>query len=328
MTPRRPIRLALWLVALLALAWVLRAVPLREIAAVLRGLTGWQIAVLVAANVFILFLLSGRWWVALRSLGCRVPYLSLAGYRTAAFAVTYFTPGPQFGGEPVQIVLVRQRHGASTATATAAVAIDKSLELLINFGFLFLGVIVILRLGLVVPLSGFGLVGLSLALLLLPVSYLLAVTAGLRPAAALLDRRPLAGRSLRYQRARALAQAAETQVGEFCRRRPANFALALVFSAATWTAMVGEYWLAARFLGLSWTLPQAIAALTAARFAYLLPLPGGLGALEASQAFAAAALGGDPAAGAALALLIRGRDVITALVGLALGSRYTRKAAP
>lgn len=324
MTRRRPIRIALWLMALVTLAWVLRAVPLREIIEVLRGLTWRQIGLLVAANCLILLLLSGRWWVALRALGCLVPYLSLAGYRIAAFAVTYFTPGPQFGGEPVQIVLVRQHHGASTATATAAVAIDKSLELLINFGFLFLGVLVILRLGLALPLSGLSLVGLSLALLFLPLSYLLAVTAGLRPAAALLDQRPFAGRSLRYRRVLELARASESQVGDFCRHRPGELALALVFSLVTWTAMMGEYWLAARFLGLNWTLPQAVAALTAARFAYLLPLPGGVGALEASQAFAAAALGGDPAAGAALALLIRARDVITALVGLGLGSRYTR----
>lgn len=322
--PRRPLRLALWLLALLALVWVLRAVPLRDILAVLGGLAWWQVVVLVILNIAILLLLSGRWWVALRALGCRVPYLSLAGYRVAAFAVTYFTPGPQFGGEPVQIVLVRQRHTVSTATATAAVAIDKMLELLVNFGFLFLGVLVVLRLGLPSPVGRFTLVGLSLALLILPCGYLLALTLGVRPLTALLGLMPVASRSLRYRRVLGLVQATETQAGDFCRHRPGSLVLALAFSLVTWTAMVGEYWLAARFLGLTWTLPQAIAALTAARFAYLLPLPGGLGALEASQAYAASALGDNPAAGAALALLIRARDLTTALVGVWLGSRYTR----
>lgn len=320
--PRR-LRLALWLAALLALAWVLRAIPLREIIAVLRGLSWQQVGALILANGFILLLLGGRWWVALRSLGCRVPYLTLAGYRTAAFSVTYFTPGPQFGGEPMQIILVRRRHTTTIALATAAVVIDKSLELLVNFGFLFLGVMVILRLGLPWPLGRVTLVGLSLGLLVLPGGYLLALMAGRRPAAALLERRSLVARSLRYRQMVGLARAAEAQVGDFC-RRPANLTLALAFSLATWATLVAEYWLAARFLGLRWTLLEAIAALTAARFAYLLPLPGGLGVLEASQMFAAAALGDDPAAGAALALLIRGRDVVTALVGLWLGKRYTR----
>jgi hypothetical protein len=320
----RPLRLTLWLLALLALAWVLRSAPLRQIVAVLGGLTWQQMGVLAVVNALILLLLSGRWWAALWALGCRVSYLSLSGYRLAAFSVTYFTPGPQFGGEPVQIALVRQRHGAATATATAAVVIDKSLELLVNFGFLFLGVIVVLRLGLPWPLGRVTLLGLSLGLLFLPLGYLSALVLGLRPLSRLLDRRPLAARSLRFRRLLALSQAAESQVGEFCRQRPAALALALIFSLATWAAMIGEYWLAARFLGLDWMLPEAIAALTAARFAYLLPLPGGLGALEASQAFAAAALGDDPAAGATLALLIRGRDVLTALVGLWLGARYRR----
>lgn len=322
--PRRPLRLALWLLALLALAWVLRAVPLREIVAVLRGLAWWQIGILALVNCLIILLLSGRWWVALRALGCRVAYLAVAGYRTAAFAVTYFTPGPQFGGEPVQVALVKKRHEVTTATATAAVVIDKTLELLINFSFLFLGVLVVMRLGLPWPLGRVTLVGLSLALLFLPAGYLLALMLGSRPLTTLLAVRPSASRSLRYRRLYELVQATETQVGDFCRYRPASLSLALFISLAAWSAMVVEYWLAARFLGLKWTLPEAIAALTAARFAYLLPLPGGLGALEASQAFAAAALGDDPAAGAALALLIRGRDVITALVGLWLGSRYTR----
>jgi len=74
---------------------------------------------------------------------------------------------------------------------------------------------------------------------------------------------------------------------------------------------------------------QAATALVAARIAILLPMPAGLGALEASQALAMSSLGLDPAYGVAIALLIRGRDVLLGLSGLALGgARVWQHASP
>jgi uncharacterized membrane protein YbhN (UPF0104 family) len=73
-------------------------------------------------------------------------------------------------------------------------------------------------------------------------------------------------------------------------------------------------------LGLEMTLPQAVTAMVAARVAILLPLPAGLGALEASQALAMRGLGLSPAAGVSLSLLIRARDVLLGLLGLGLAA--------
>ncbi len=183
-------------------------------------------------------------------------------------------------------------------------------------------IVVITRLQVDFQLRPAILLALAIGLLALPLAYLAASWLGIRPFTALFLRWPADDRSLRYQKVLRLVQEAEAQVSDFYRQRPRTLVLALLFAAVTWVAMVGEYWLAARFLGLPYTLWQAIAALTAARFAFLLPLPAGLGVLEASQAFAAAALGYDPAAGVALALLIRARDVVLALLGAWLATRY------
>lgn len=70
---------------------------------------------------------------------------------------------------------------------------------------------------------------------------------------------------------------------------------------------MAEFWLMARILGLGLTFGQAMAALLAMRWAVLLPLPAGLGALpEASLIFPrrTPVLGLDPAAGLSMALLI------------------------
>jgi hypothetical protein len=83
--------------------------------------------------------------------------------------------------------------------------------------------------------------------------------------------------------------------------------------------MIGEYWLMTWMLGLGLSPVEAISALVAARVAILLPIPGGLGALEASQAFAMSSLGFGPAAGISMVVLIRSRDLLLALVGVWIG---------
>ncbi len=71
-----------------------------------------------------------------------------------------------------------------------------------------------------------------------------------------------------------------------------------------------------RFLGLGLTLIQLVVILTAARIAFLLPLPGGIGTLEASQVLAFQALGFDPALGLSFSLAVRARDVLFGGIGL------------
>ena len=68
-----------------------------------------------------------------------VPFLPLVGYRLSAFGLSYFTPGPQVGGEPLQIIYLQKNYGLTYARATAAVIMDKLLEFLVNFLLLAVG---------------------------------------------------------------------------------------------------------------------------------------------------------------------------------------------
>ncbi|MCA9973722.1 MAG: flippase-like domain-containing protein, partial [Anaerolineales bacterium] len=124
----------------------------------------------------------------------------------------------------------------------------------------------------------------------------------------------------------AALRAAEAEAAHFCRRAPGTLLAALAVSALSWLLMVLEFWLMLRFLGLPLTPVQAVAVLTAARIAFLLPAPGGLGTLEASQVLALTWLGMSPAAGVAASLLIRARDVSLGLLGLWWGGwRWRRR---
>ena len=67
---------------------------------------------------------------------------------------------------------------------------------------------------------------------------------------------------------------------------------------------------------------NALMVLTAVRFAFLLPLPGGLGTVEAAQVLTLRQLGFDPAVGLSASVLIRGRDVLLGLTGLWWGNHF------
>ncbi len=315
--------LILWLLVAFLLWFALREVNWDEVAGVFRALRAGQVALLLAVNGGIVLLFGARWWVILRAEGYAVPFLAAAGYRLAAFSVSYFSPGPHFGGEPLQALLVQRRHGLPGGVAVGLVALDKILELTANFAFLAFGVAVLLDGGLVQGGAGTLGVAAALGLLALPVGYLGALTRGGTPLTHMGSRLPvkwvrpsLVAKGLR------LAAEAEGRVGLFVKVHRAAFILAVLLSATVWVALVLEFWLALHFLQVSLNFWQVISVMAAARIAILLPMPGGLGTLEAALVLVSEALGQGAAAAASLSLLIRGRDVLFGLLGLWLAGRW------
>jgi uncharacterized protein (TIRG00374 family) len=306
-----------WIIGLTLLVWVLRRIPLADIHTIFSGLHVEQLGLLAGLNAAILGLFAVRWWLLLRGLDQPVPFSAVLGYRLAAFGINYFTPGPQFGGEPLQVALLSRRQRVPAANATASVALDKLLELAVNLGFLASGLALILSLGLISELTQPHLIGLVLVLLALPVGYLALLFLGRQPLSAGLARLPQRfAAAAPIQKLVTFVYASETRVSAFCRAKPQVFLQASLLSLLGWLLMILEFWLTMVFLGMPVPLLHTFVVMTAARLAFLAPTPGGLGALEAALVLAVAALGFPPAAGFSLALLIRGRDLLVGLIGL------------
>lgn len=314
MTRQFFLRVLPWLVGAGLLILIFRSVSIDEVIEVLRRLQLWQIGALLIANAFILLTITGRWWILLGGLGHNVPFLPLFIYRLAAFGLSYFTPGPHVGGEVLQVVMVEREHGVSRSDSLAAVALDKAIEYSINLTFLILGIVAILQWRIVPQELGQQAIGLALALLVLPLFYLIVTALGHYPATRI--GRPLARRWPRLNAAVNTVEGSEVQVGRYFQRAPKAFILAVGVTLIGWAALIFEYWLTINFLGIQLTLPQLVAALTAARLSILMFLPAGLGALEATQVTVFNLLGLDPAVGISASLLIRLRDTALGLLGL------------
>jgi uncharacterized membrane protein YbhN (UPF0104 family) len=85
--------------------------------------------------------------------------------------------------------------------------------------------------------------------------------------------------------------------------------------------MISEYMLITSFLGVNLHNWQTVAGWATSWLSFLVPLPGGLGALEASQVFTLGAFGMSAALALSVALLIRARDLLIGGLGLLLASR-------
>jgi uncharacterized protein (TIRG00374 family) len=102
----------------------------------------------------------------------------------------------------------------------------------------------------------------------------------------------------------------------FKKQRPAlGFALGL--SLLGWAGMIAEFWLLLRFVDVPVDLTTYVFLFTVVRLAFLLPLPGGIGSVEAALFWAFQALALPLSAAAGLIVLMRLRDVVILLAGAA-----------
>lgn len=320
-------RLRTWIVRTLAvgvvvglLFFALREAPVVAIWEVVRRLQVWQIGVLLGIDAIVYAFVSARWWLIVRAEDSTIEYVPLIGVRLAAFAVSYFTVGPQVGGEPLQVLYLRRRYGTTYARATASVIIDKLLELLANFVFLILGIGAALQSGVV--RGGGGLAPWNLIALLVflawPLFHILMLISGRHPISALLGVIRVVrqdGRPARYLRA------SERLAGQFCRRHTRTLFAAAGASLLACAAAVIEYGFITSFLAVGLSVPQIVVAWTAGWLSFLVPVPGGLGALEAVQVLALGAFGVSQAAAMGVAVAMRGRDLLLAGIGAVLGGR-------
>jgi uncharacterized protein (TIRG00374 family) len=319
--------LVVYSVLAILLYFALRNVPLDEIWSTLRRLQFWQIATLFGLNLFIYGLITLRWWIIVRAENKHISYLPLIGVRIAVFGISYFTVGPHVGGEPLQVFYLQRKYKMTFTHATASVIMDKLLELLANFLLLAVGLTAILQAGILFTNEGgswLSLIGLLL-LCMWPPIHILFLYKRNYPVSALLRSIPFLKKDSRPIR---FIAASERLAGAFCRQHLSSLLGATIVSVFAGMGMVGEFALIVAFLGIDLSSWQTIAAWTAGWLSLLVPLPGGLGALEASQVFALGIFGVPAALAIGVTLVMRGRDLFIGGLGLLIASRAIGKQKP
>lgn len=306
---------------LLFFAW--REVSFGDVRAAVALWAWYHWLILAVANLAILAAMCWRWALILQRMGHPVGFGALVRYRMAANALSYITPGPQFGGEPLQVLYLTTHHQVPGPAASASVAVDRLTEMMGNLMLLSLAGLLVLP-----PLME------GRSALLAAAAFMLGavLAAGLLLCGVARGRAPFSraavraaqwtGRTARAAGLVAFLRSGERWAADILTGRLAGW-YALI-GLGQWSAFLVELWLIYAFLGFPMTAHALLTAAVAARLAFLLPLPGGLGALEAGQVLAITILGGDPSVAAAACCIMRLRDLVTMSIGGLWATRRLR----
>lgn len=316
--------LILWLLALILVTLTLRQMSWTETLAALAGLAwqNWLIWILI--NCLIILIATERWQVLSRLLGQQTGFFALLLIKQAGQTISFITPGPQFGGEPFQIYWLHKRCGMAIHSAVLALGMDRFYELWINFLVLLLGVLwLIMDSGININTysTTYGnwqpiLILMFLLLLLLTALAWLVIK---NPALISSPLEKLSARWLSTPRLKKLDdhwQYLGADLRQAITHKKLPLLKALLLSLAVWVFIVLEMWLVLGFFDIQPSASALVLILVAMRLALLLPLPGGIGTLEASILWSFQLLQLPVASAVAVIAMMRFRDALVLISGL------------
>jgi glycosyltransferase 2 family protein len=315
----------LWILLLAALLYfALREAPLTEIWATLQQLQLWQIGLILTLNMIFYLLATARWWIIVEAENKRISFWPLFLVRVAVFGISYFTLGPQVGGEALQVLVLRQKYRLTYTHATAAVLMDKLLEFMVDFFLIAIGLTAVLRAGVIIE-NGEQFLGSLIVLVVLiawPPLHLILLYHRHYPLTSLVHAIPFIHKNAKPIR---FMRAAERLAGKFVQRYPRRLLTALGISLVGGAGMLVDYAVMASFVNIHLPFWKTVAGWMSGWMSLLMPLPGGLGAFEASQVFVLGKFGFSAAIALSLAFLIRGRDIFIGGVGILLAGHGVTK---
>ncbi len=306
----------LWIAAFGLAAWILAQLPMEGVLQSVAELSLAQWLLWICLNLLVIALLTGRWQLLTRAMGVTVRFPQLLRVRQAGQVISFVTPGPQFGGEPLQVHWLWKRYGLSGHAALLAVGLDRFYELWINFAVLLLAVLAL------AASAGTSLVDWqTIALILSGLVVTLALCAGFLLRQPQRIRTWIESLTRPWKKHPRLGQlpAHWTQLHQslqtLVKEKRLALGLALGLSLLGWVGMIAEFWLLLRFVDLEFDLTTFVTLFTVVRLAFLLPLPGGVGSVEAGLFWAFSALGLPLPAATGLIALMRLRDVLVLTAG-------------
>ena len=307
-------RMLSWVIALALAFWLFRNLQFGIIVETITNLTVMQWVTWLLINLCIIFVFVWRWLVLTKGLGLKLHFLDLLLLRQAGQTISFITPGPQFGGEPLQIFILLKRYLISPSDSVFAVAADRFFELWVNFAVLLIGIIILLSTE--SGLADWFSIALIISLLLVLLSFF---------AWLLIKQQNKVSASINKFSQKWLSNSRLSNVNfhltmenESLNKLLTNrtaLSYGLILSLAGWLLTFLELYLVLSFFDIYLSINQFVLLLVAMRLAFLLPLPGGIGTLEAAVFWSFSALSLPIGFAAALLSLIRFRDVLMLISG-------------
>lgn len=294
---------------------IFQEIPLLEVFDSFRQATPFAVIGFILISVIIMALHTLRWSVIVKSSFKHISFWQLFQYKIVGYGISFITPAAKIGGEPLRAALL-QRHGIKFNKAFSTIVLDKIVDMSTNVGLFILAIFI--------ALTSFALPKDMLFVLILICVFLVGLV-GYFYFQTVRNKRFFTGifRGLQFHRIKALKNFSvklvefEDVIFSFYKERTRDFYKSLAISTLTWALMFVEYKLALGLFGLSAVSFEGLFLIISMMgAAYLIPIPLALGVLEAGQVSIFTAIKLPAAAGIALSMVIRARDLIWTILGI------------
>ena len=323
MEKRTLFNLVIWLLAGSLIVLTIRELPLADLGSRLTNIPLMSWLTLLIVNITILFLAIKRWQILAQIFEVQLPLTYFFKIRQAGGIISFVTPGPQFGGEPLQVYWLHQNRGIPLDIAIATLGIDRFLETAINLFVLLLSIVFILGTDIKTNLSqAFLFILLALTILMILTTLLLKKLSWLMKVfnsffARFFHKDPTLNNN------RQTPTKADLLLPKI-KKNQSKFLLAMTLAFVGWFALIFELHLMMEALGLSSNFYEVVFIMLGIRLALLMPIPGGIGTVEASLLWSFGVLEFALAGAGGIIAISRFRDLLLLLIGMGCLSNLTK----
>ena len=304
----------IWFTAGVLIILTILELPIGEMLPRIDAISNSVWTTLFLVNLVILFLAVKRWQIISQIFGVEISFARLFIIRQAGSTFSFVTPGPQFGGEPLQALWLNRGQGVPLDNTIASIGADRFIEIFINFSFLFLGILLVIQGNIEADLSSAGFfVSLSLICLITLLSLLFYKHRFIVSSLFSLYRLVFQKTSDKGQEQRITTSI--SVIFSRIEKEKLKVSFAIVIGAFGWLALIFELYLMMRALNLTPDLYEIVFVMLGIRIALLMPIPGGVGTIETSLIWSFGILGLSLVGAAGVIALNRIRDLIILALG-------------
>ena len=295
------------LVGLALLVWVWGMVGPERIIDAFLVFTGWDGLVIFSLTLLMLGIGTWRWREILKAGNIDMPFRKLFGPYLAGFSIMFLAPIFVWGGELVRTYLLKNRNSVDFTKGMASVIIDRILEWTVNLIVIFIGSIFFFSAIGIHPTKLLVIFGGIFFIFLSALAYFYFKCA---------RKESIVCVFVKNKKSKLLAL--EREMFNFFKWGKPAVWKGIMLSFLRAAVMYVRAWFLIGFLGKIIGVSSALSVLGFSYVAVMIPIPAALGSHEAIQVFAFSSLGLGVSTATAFTMIIRGAELIAALIGIIL----------
>jgi len=293
---------------------VLRYIGLDSFKKAFESFSWWTIAIVGLLGYLQTFVAMYRWKIILRAQGDSVSIKQLIAPKFVGLTVSYLTPGPNVGGEPVQAFFLKRNTGIGYSKGFASIMVDKILDFTYPLPFL-IGALVYAFFRYDISWKAISVFVFTLIVLVALLGLFYIQTYRGKGFFSSIIRFLRLHRFKRMERLIEKMLHFEQLIIKFFNHQKDLFAKGLFLSLVGGMIVLLQFVIVLISLGIDGNVVEVLMMMVFMILSSFLPIPAGLGSFEAGQVLIFSALGHPASIGLAFTLIIRSAELMKLAIG-------------